>query len=385
MFPKILCFPPQDMNMDDQRNVASAPIIAPPVNRTVITIPKAVASMTTIPTREDYKAVVDANNEKKRRKERGNFLDNPEEDLNSERRRSSVVPGTVDRRRVRQARPSTASVGNSAPPKLKIKFGNSILGQDPNNPQDDSRIRPPKKRQLPPPSIEDLKRDSMKYRRSIMATFDMDEQPKVMSKKYKNGKRKKRQNKKEGRVQILEDGEAAPKIIIRLGKSKASPSEEGESKASCEIDTPSIDNTRVEHPPLEPSKEEKIYPADVQLNEKQPADPNADLDSIGNVRSAKVTPIRLKLTRCHEGYELKAPAASSASEGSATTNSGPSTSCSSKASRTKPESESVTASAAKDSTEKSSKEDDIPLLTQPVTHNSPGCPPAPLPQGCQVR
>lgn len=376
------------MNMDDQKNVASAPIIIPPVNRTVITIPKAVASMTTFPTREDYKDVVDANMEKKRRKDRGSFLGNPEEDPNSERRRSSVVTGTVDRRRARQTRPSTASVVNSGPPKLKIKIGNSIIGQDPRN-QDDSRIRPPKKRlssissMSHKPSIEDLKRESMKFRRMIMAGFDSDEQPKVKSKKDKNGKRKKRQNKKEGRVQILEDGEAPPKLIIRLGKSKVTPSEESESKTGPEEGARCSDNTRVDPPPFEPSKDEPTYPADVQVNEKQPADPSAALATIGNVRSAKVTPIRLKLTRCHEGYELKAPAASSASEDSATANSGPSASGSSDATRTEPESES--ASAAKDSTEKSSNQEDTPLLTQPVTHNSPGYPPAPLPQGCQVR
>ena len=372
------------MNMDDQRNVASAPIIIPPVNRTVITIPKAVASMTSIPTREDYKAVVDANMEKKRRKERGNFLDAPDEDPNSERRRSSIVPGTVDRRRARQTRPSTASAANTGPPKLKIKIGNSIIGQEPGNPQDDSRIRPPKKRlsSIPnKPSIEDLKRESMKFRRMIMAGFDSDEQPKVKSKKDKNGKRKKRQNKKEGRVQLLEDG-AAPKLIIRLGKSKVpQTSEESEPKTGSEEGARCSDKTRVEPPPLEPSKEETTYPADAQVNEKQPADPSAGPASIGNVRSAKVTPIRLKLTRCHEGYELKAPAASSASEKSATKNSTSLASGHSEVSRTEPKS----ASEVKDMTEKSSKEDDIPLLTQPVTQNSPGCPPAPLPQGCQVR
>lgn len=58
----------QDMNTDDP----AAPITpaAPPPSRASITIPKAVASMTSIPTREDYKALIDANMDKKRKKEK---------------------------------------------------------------------------------------------------------------------------------------------------------------------------------------------------------------------------------------------------------------------------------------------------------------------------
>lgn len=56
------------MNTDD----LAAPITpaAPPPSRSSITIPKAVASMTSIPTREDYKALIDANMDKKRKKEK---------------------------------------------------------------------------------------------------------------------------------------------------------------------------------------------------------------------------------------------------------------------------------------------------------------------------
>lgn len=58
----------QDMNTDDP----AAPVTpaAPPPSRSSITIPKAVASMTSIPTREDYKALIDANMDKKRKKEK---------------------------------------------------------------------------------------------------------------------------------------------------------------------------------------------------------------------------------------------------------------------------------------------------------------------------
>lgn len=58
----------QDMNTDDLS--APMPPVAPPPSRSSITIPKAVASMTSIPTREDYKALIDANMDKKRKKEK---------------------------------------------------------------------------------------------------------------------------------------------------------------------------------------------------------------------------------------------------------------------------------------------------------------------------
>ena len=60
--------------------ITSIPMITPQtvttsaINRTVITIPKAVASMTSFPTRDDYKAVLDANSTvEKKEKKRGNF------------------------------------------------------------------------------------------------------------------------------------------------------------------------------------------------------------------------------------------------------------------------------------------------------------------------
>ncbi|XP_047345699.1 PHD finger protein rhinoceros [Vespa velutina] len=463
----------QDMNMDGDPacgNATSAPITLPPVNRTVITIPKAVASMTSIPTREDYKAVVDANMEKKRRKERGSFFDVTDEEGISDRRRSGgsgggmIFGGNVDRgRRGRQAKPSvttmstssstasgaaaaaaavvaaaaTATTGatatgviaptaatvavsatataatattvpnntnNTGPPKLKIKIGNSIIGQEMGNVQQDdrTRIRPPKKRlsSIPStPSIEELRRESMKFRRMIMAGFDNDdEKTKVKSKKDKNGKRKRRQSsKKEARVQILEGGAATPKLIIRLGKSSSNSSTNELREPSNDVSsflTAGIDvaeqarmesknadyDARIGPPPVEPSKEELAYPMDSVIDDKKPTDSNTSATALRNVRSAKVTPIRLKLTRCQEGYELKDPVASSsssASDDSALVNS-----------LSLPSSEELPCSdtrSGKLSDKKSSKEDDIPLLSQSATHNSSGCPPAPLPQGCQVR
>lgn len=441
----------QDMNMDDPAcgNVASTPsIIIPPINpnRTVITIPKAVASMTSIPTREDYKAVVDANMEKKRRKERGggasggsSFLDvvAGEEESSSDRKRGLVIGTVSDRRRGRQTRPTATTVTNSGPPKLKIKIGNSIIGgQEMGNAQDDrSRIRPPKKRlsSIPStPSMEELRRESMKFRKMIMAGFDNDE--KTKNKRDKNGKRKKRQSsKKEARVQILEGGAATPKLIIRLGKPGVNSSAandvpnnallvsggDGDSGQQQQLSSDSKDS-RVGPPPPEPAKEETgVYSMESNVDEKQPTDQNAGVIALKNIRSAKVTPIRLKLTRCQEGYELKDPVTSSASVdnngGSGSSTSATTTVTLVNSAAPLPiggaESEKATTVAAMAERlsatdvavpvtetraeqeeqqppcmeKQSSKEDDIPLLSQSANHNSPGCPPAPLPQGCQVR
>ncbi|XP_043492959.1 PHD finger protein rhinoceros [Polistes fuscatus] len=465
----------QDMNMDGDPacgNATSAPIILPPVNRTVITIPKAVASMTSIPTREDYKAVVDANMEKKRRKERGSFLDAVDEEGVSDRRRGGgsgaggmIFGGNVDRgRRGRQAKPSvttmsslsgsasgaaaaaavaatgstagatatgviaptaatvaatatataatatTVTTNNTGPPKLKIKIGNSIIGQEMGNVQQDdrTRIRPPKKRlsSIPTtPSIEELRRESMKFRRMIMAGFDNDEKAKGKSKKDRNGKRKRRQSsKKEARVQILEGCASTPKLIIRIGKGTSNSSSNEFREPSNDISsflTGGIDvaergggggrsgdsknaeyDARIGVPPAEPSKEEHTYPMGSVIDDKQPTDSNTSATALRNVRSAKVTPIRLKLTRCQEGYELKDPVASSsssASDDSALVNSSLSLTTSSELTCNDSRSGKIS------DNKQSSKEDDIPLLSQNATHNSSGCPPAPLPQGCQVR
>ncbi|XP_054005546.1 PHD finger protein rhinoceros [Hylaeus anthracinus] len=402
----------QDMNMDEpgSGNLAtSAPIIMPPINRTVITIPKAVASMTSIPTREDYKAVVDANMEKKRRKERpAGFLDANEEEGPMERRRGSatngasssgnVTVGNTDRRRGRQSsggRSTTTTTSttttNSGPPKLKIKIGNSIIGGQETGQDDRTRIRPPKKRlsSIPSstPSIEELRRESMKFRRMIMAGFDNDEKLRAKSKKDKNGKRKKRQSsRKEARVRILEGGAAPPKLIIRLGKGNDSPDElpilvtdEEEEEEEEEERNPT--DSRVGPPPPEPAKDETVYPAVVAtIEEKQPTDPNTGGSAPRNVRSAKVTPIRLKLTRCQEGYELKGSPVHG-EESASTTEKPPSPEPTNEETRDPP-----VKNQEEDSSREEEDDEEEESNSNSVQRDSTACPAATsIPQGCQVR
>ncbi|XP_044271530.1 PHD finger protein rhinoceros [Tribolium madens] len=225
----------QDMNMDDSSCTPgfNATPTVPPVNRTIITIPKAVASMTSIPTKDDYRDyrtgsddVIETKQHRKETKSRPGALSRElrqldlslDEDGLLERRRSigsigsnnsTTYDSSTNKRRGRPPRPSQQSSGT---PKIKIKIGNSIVGKI-----DDKRdrIRPPKKRlaNINMPSVEDLKRESMKFRKLVMADFD--EGKEKRKKKDKSEKRKRKKSKPE--VQII-SSESQNKLIIRIGK-----------------------------------------------------------------------------------------------------------------------------------------------------------------------
>jgi hypothetical protein len=361
----------QDMNMDDPAGgavtgQAMAPTAAPPVNRTVITIPKAVASMTSIPTREDYKAVVDANMEKKRRKEKtfSSSLSVPRElrhlelpleqddACHPERRRSVGSTGSNASSTQhdittppikRRGRPPKSTVPTSGPilvlaPKLKIKIGNSIIGApeaESNMEEKKLRVRPPKKRltSVQMPTVEELKRESMKFRRMIMADFD--EAEKKQSKVVTGKRRKQRQfDSSQHEVQIITADEkvSAPKLIIRINKrSTNSVSNSGANSADGSGSGPV--------PQLREDVEVRVGAsafagtgADPSVlpeseNEGRPSTNSSMItDSKGsellNVRTSKVTPIRLKLARCQEGYVMKTqPSQDTATSGSVTPNS----------------------------------------------------------------
>lgn len=269
----------QDMNMDDPSSNSSftaTPTITP-MNRTSITIPKAVASMTSIPTKEDYRDyrtddILETKHHKKSRAlaRELKHLDLAVDDL-SERRRSSVssnASNTVDTGKHKsRGRPARAP---QTTPKLKIKIGatNSIVTDEKT---EDKNLRPPKKRlaTLSKPSVEDLKRDSMKFRKQVMADL------KVKKKKRdKNDKHKKKGRKKSGaEVQIISDETTSTKLIIRFGKPKVSASEV---RTSCDIGNEEVVRTKDSKEPIPKEKvQEKPFP--------------------------KLTPIKLKISRCGEG------------------------------------------------------------------------------------
>lgn len=239
----------QYCNQQDNIEQTTNHPVVPPLSRNIITIPKAVASMTTIPTKEDYKAVVDANMEKKRTKYGS---DDPKSNYFNNIRKEATTP------------------------KIKIKIG----GEQPmvTTMEEKRSLRPPKKRicdtqnddtnHLIAPTMEQLRRDSMKFRKKVFARFEEDalastsipiatvakNKKKRRSSPSVSRKKKPRTNKEISQVQVIEAKESTPKLIIRF--SKAAPDE-------------------------------------------------AEVSAVTEPK--KASPIKLKISRCKEGYVMKPP------------------------------------------------------------------------------
>lgn len=223
-----------------------------------------------------------------------------EEDTATERKRSigshvtnnasNVVNNSFDssllnKRRGRPPRPSP-----SVTPKLKIKFANIVEGGKVDDRRD--RIRPPKKRlsTIAMPSVEDLKRESMKFRKRVMADFTEEKR----KKKEKSGKRKKRKPKAEMQI-ISNKTDSSTKLIIRFGKKADSDNESKQTAAAGDNNNATTEEKPEEKKPT-PEK------ASVAPEVTDPvANDAGETSALRIVSSNKVTPIKLKLSRCHEG------------------------------------------------------------------------------------
>lgn len=162
------------------------------------------------------------------------------------------------------------------------------------------------------PSVEELKRESMKYRRQIMANFDESDKKSTKTK----SKKKKKKNKD---VQVIEQSYgAAPKLIIKFGKP-------GEASETLTVDpTPRTQHEsdgRTEAPPpppsfnildeMDPLAIDPLQPCLAPPDPLPPSDlsvvtvePGTDVSALKKVRTSETTPIRLKLSRCEEGYVM---------------------------------------------------------------------------------
>lgn len=179
----------------------------------------------------------------------------------------------------------------------------------------------------------------MKFRRMIMADFD--EAEKKQSKVVAGKRRKQRQfDSSQHEVQIITADEkvCGPKLIIRFNKrSTNSISNSGANSASGSGSTPVPQlsegiESRVgaygfvstsADPSAPPSSESESQPSTMSSGA---TNSNSGGDGKGseplNVRTSKVTPIRLKLARCQEGYVMKTqPSQDTAASGSVTPNS----------------------------------------------------------------
>lgn len=214
-------------------------------------IPKAVDSMSSIPTKDDYKdyTALDIKKRKVPANRELRQLDVPSYDeMMPERRRSvcsnasntsSSNAGESSKRKTRTKQAVMTT------PKLKIKLGPDVF--EPSGVGDSSgSARPPKKRlsNITIPSFEELRRDSMNFRKQVISQFNDTAKPKKKDKsKREKGKHKKKKEKekdkdKKPEVQIVSNDTNPSKLIIRFAKRKAEASvnESGdEASTSCII------------------------------------------------------------------------------------------------------------------------------------------------------
>ncbi|XP_060809407.1 PHD finger protein rhinoceros [Amyelois transitella] len=308
----------QDMNQDDPTAASTMgmpqpPAQPPPLARAVtITIPKAVASMTSIPTREDYK-MCDAPIEKKKRKTTSGLSRelrhlavsmNDDVDPTDETKLPSYTAASqAYKRRGRvSAKPNNPPPAPLAP-KLKIKISSNSVQQVSEENSDFHQFRPPKKRlmNLPKPSMEDVRRENMKFRRKVMADFEENEKTEK-HKPPKSEKRKKKKDKKADKLQVINsESESATKLIIKIKRTKEEESGEKSRESSAALAAAAV----APEPPVvvDPFEYDPTAPDPLAIDPPSYSESSA----MRKVRTDKVTPIRLKLARSSKGsgYVMK--------------------------------------------------------------------------------
>lgn len=137
---------------------------------------------------------------------------------------NDIDPLSLDynkKRRNRTNRGGNLQMSTNPPPKLKIKIGSDIMetgGSD----------LPPKKRLIAaPPSYQDLKRESMNFRKKMMDEFSEQKTKEHRTKEEKREKKEKKKKKKEKKrsVEIVPQTvtEGAPvKLILKIGNKSTS-------------------------------------------------------------------------------------------------------------------------------------------------------------------
>lgn len=263
-------------------------------------IPKAVDSMSSIPTKDDYKdyAALDIKKRKIPANRELRQLDVPSYDEVPERRRSicsnasntsSSNAGESSKRKTRTKQAVMTT------PKLKIKIGSDII--EPSGIGDSGSARPPKKRlaNMTMPSLEELRRESMNYRKKVISQFnddtvkpkkkDKSKREKGKHKKNKKEKDKDKDKEKKEKLEIVSNEMNSSKLIIRFAKRKAEAASDSAEEASTSGTKYSIKTNQ--------------------------GDANASLST---------APIRLKIARSSQGggYVAEASASSTAAKDAAT-------------------------------------------------------------------
>ncbi|XP_037802217.1 PHD finger protein rhinoceros-like [Penaeus monodon] len=228
----------------------------PPQLRTGITIPKAVASMPSIPTREDYKMYTQdetptgggGGGRRKRPPRELRHLDWSVMEDSGKRNSETTEGGDVIRKRPRAAKEAAKNLDEKdvssakPPPKLRIslgKKGSEVTTVTADSKDFGGKQRPPKKRIAEENAMVKIKNDNMKFREQIMADFDKGEKKSGVKGTDREKKAKKRKillgessaDGKDGScddqhdVKVFTgDSTNAPKLVIRFSKAKSESS-----------------------------------------------------------------------------------------------------------------------------------------------------------------
>ena len=186
--------------------------------RPVIKMPKAVASVTSVPTRADYQSQLEANLERKRKREKGDLgLKNDSA--------SSKAMDKGKKKRGRGAKNADDDIEYR--PKIKDASNNvSATSGSQNTSASNSlndkmsrktRGKPPKKCLADSPEHEhdpgDLKAESMKFAEAIRAQFDESTNEKTTTSSKKGGKKKRK-----GAPLSDESNNKTPRLVIKFSK-----------------------------------------------------------------------------------------------------------------------------------------------------------------------
>lgn len=180
----------------------------PPV-RNIIKMPKAVASVTSVPTRADYQSQLEANMERKRRREGKDPIDPRDKKGKKGKKKAEEEPYV---------------------PKSKIspdEFNSNDDLENKNEGNRRTRGKPPKKCLADSPErdpldtvLEDSKSESMKYAEQILRDFDKGDHPKKDREMRKKDK-KKRRRETELDDEPIQPSTKTPRIVIKFSKDKS--------------------------------------------------------------------------------------------------------------------------------------------------------------------
>ena len=175
-----------------------------PVRMNIIKMPKAVASVTSVPTRADYQSQLEANMERKRKRE-----GRPEDNKKSRKGKGGK------------------NKDEEEPYKPKIKRNQEDMDGELSKEVRKTRGKPPKKclavddspeRDPVENFIENKKNESLKYAEEILKSFDQDD---------KSGRKERRKDKKRRRRDNDDDysqpNTKTPRIVIKFSKNKEPP------------------------------------------------------------------------------------------------------------------------------------------------------------------